>query len=128
MVKCFSVLKVIHEPSMTREHKEPESDLNIPTSAKKSLINWIVPAICAALVFAVFTVVKAWADDRYILRTTADSRLAAVTQSVMDEQKKRESLSSDMQEMSRKLDLIIYILQHDGKLSTQDMKGKLSPP
>jgi len=107
---------------------DPDTPLNIPKTAKKSFVNWIVPVFCAAVLMGVFTVVKSWADDRYAIKSVVDSNFLASSQALTDEQKRREGLGLQIDDINRKLDLLIYISQHDGKLTPNEMKGKLSPP
>lgn len=119
-------------------YKDPETPITLKT-AKKSFINWLVPTLCVAVLMAIFTVAKSWADDRYPLKKNVDTAFAETVQHLADEQKeresaikeeqqKREAIEAREQEIIRKLDLILYIEQQQGKLDPQSMKGKLTPP
>ncbi len=107
---------------------DPETPINIKKTAKKSFINWIVPMLGAAICVALFTVVKSWADDRYTRKADMEIRFGITDGAIQSETKKREISDAKVQEVIQKLDLIIYILQHNGTINSQEMKGKLSPP
>jgi flagellar biosynthesis/type III secretory pathway M-ring protein FliF/YscJ len=98
----------------------PKTDTIVKT-AKKSFINWVVPALCLAVSLAVFTVVKSWADDRYTQKKDADAVQLVVTRQIDEERQKRESLEREQSEMNRKLDLIVYILQNSGKVDPKTL-------
>lgn len=99
-------------------HEEPlpPKTETVAKAAKKSFINWIVPALCVAVSLAVFTVVKSWADDRYTKKSDSEAVQLVVTKQLDEERQKREDLTDKMEKMNRKLDLILYILQNTGKV------------
>lgn len=106
------------------EEKEPKTE-TIPKTVKKSFINWIVPLLCSALLFGTFTVAKSWADDRYTKRTDYDSSNSNLSKQIDDARQKREALEAQMEQVNRKLDLIVYILQHDPKIDSKSLPSSL---
>lgn len=97
------------------EPKPPKTDTVVKV-ARKSFINWVVPALCIAVSLAIFTVVKSWADDRYTKKPDSEAVQLVVTKQLDEERQKREDLTDRMEKMNRKLDLILYILQNTGKV------------
>lgn len=75
-----------------------------------------------------FIVARSWADDRYTLKTNADAQESFVIKQLAEEREKRETTDANLESVNRKLDLIIYILQNNGQISPNTMKGKLSQP
>lgn len=100
----------------------PEPKTDVPRAIRRSFINWLVPTLCLALIMACFLVVQNWADGRYTTRATMDSEESAIRKSLADEQSRRENLEQTVGKMDRKLDLIIYIMQRDGKIDQQGLK------
>lgn len=106
----------------------PDTPINVPKVAKKSFIAWLVPALCVAVIMGLVTIARSWADDRYTQKTDYAAGVVATTQAIQNEEKKREALETTQEEMNRKLDLIIYILNREGKVGPSDMRGKLTTP
>lgn len=104
---------------------EPKTE-TIPKAVRKSFINWLVPALCASLLFAAFTVAKSWADDRYTQKTDSDKRQKVIEDQMEEGRVAREKLQVQIQEVNRKLDLIVYILQHDNRIDLKSLPGPLS--
>ncbi len=117
-----------HNREFSDKYQDPDTPINIPKAAKKSFIMWLVPALCMAVIMGLVTIARAWADDRYAQKTYAAAEFSTQAEALAKEQGKRETLEASVQDINRKLDLLIYISQHEGRITTQDMKGKLSPP
>lgn len=129
--RAGGILGTILQPmGLTMNHKEPEHPETgtIPKAVKKSFINWLVPTLCLAVIMAMFIVARSWADDRYTLKTNADAQESFVIKQLAEEREKRETTDANLESVNRKLDLIIYILQNNGQISPNTMKGKLSQP
>lgn len=113
------------------EHKQdsvqPKTD-TIPKQVKKSFIAWLVPTLSLGVLMCVFLVVQNWADGRYTTRAAMDSEASMIRKSLSDEQTRRENLEQTVSKMDRKLDLIIYIMQHDGKMDPNTAKSMLPNP
>ncbi len=124
-------------------HKEyppdPDTPINIPKTAKKEAVGGLVKALLVVAFAGLAALATIWGDGRYTLRSEMAIANAVTGQKLDDEKKQREQSIKDLQEVmdlvrknqeEQKEDLkfIIYILQHEGKLSLSDMKGKLSPP
>lgn len=109
-------------------YKDPETPINIPKTAKKEAIVWLVRSMCLVACLGLVAIARLWADDRYTQKTDAAALQATLSQQLRSESDRRETLEAQQQDMVRKLDLIIYILRTDGKhIDSTDMKGKMSP-
>lgn len=117
-----------HKEASMAYNRDPETPLNVPKVAKKEAIRYLVPTLMGLIAFAVFVAARSWADDRYTKKTDSEASIASAQKSLGEEQSKREALEVVQQDINRKLDIIIYVLQHNGQIDARDMKGKLSQP
>lgn len=122
---------------MTYEHKrksdededEDRPKTSLPKAVRRSFISWVVPALCISIVMACFLVVQNWADGRYTTRKTMEDETSSLRKALYEEAQRRESesqkreiLEKSVLTVDRKLDLIIYIMQRDGKIDPGVLK------
>lgn len=140
----------MNNPAYHRQEEDRPKTDTVPKQVKKSFIAWLVPTLSLGVLMCVFLVVQNWADGRYTTRKNMEDQAAAINKALADEQMarvralseeqsrtektfadekaKREALQETVGKMDRKLDLIIYIIQRDGKMDPNTAKSMLPNP
>lgn len=112
-------------------HKDPDSDVNVPRTIKKTAVSWLVTGLLAVLCLGILALGRAQVSDMlrgYVTRDDMQSIRSSTDSRINDYARQLQEVQDTLRTMDKKLDHLQFVIDYNqGREKVLSPKQKDNP-